>query len=116
MNKEQLLANVRTWIELDDQIKEYSKLLKGKRLDKKSITNILLDTMKTNEIDCFDLAGGNKLIYQKNKVKKTLSKKHLIESISRYLKDTGEAKELCEFILNSRGEELKENIRRKGSK
>ena len=41
--------------------------------------------MKDNEIDC-DLAGGNKLIYQKKKTKKILSKKHLLDSLKKYLK------------------------------
>lgn len=116
MNKEQLLNNVRQWIQLDDEIKEHGKLMKLKRQEKKEITSLLVDTMKENEIDCFDLAGGNKLVYQQNKVKKCLSKKHLTDALARYLKNTDKAKELSEFILNSREEQLKENIKRKISK
>tara|TARA_Y100000996_G_scaffold400684_1_gene370926 strand:+ start:1856 stop:2206 length:351 start_codon:yes stop_codon:yes gene_type:complete len=113
MNKEQLLNNVRKWIQLDDEIKELGKHLKEKRQDKKNITSLLVDTMKENEIDCFDLAGGNKLIYQKSKLKKTLSKKHLIDAINKYINNTEKAKEMGEFILNSREEQIKENIRRR---
>ena len=113
MNKEQLLSNVKNWIAIDDDIKELSRVLKEKRAEKKGITDLLLDTMKENEIDCFDLAGGNKLIYQKSKTKKTLSKKHLIEAINKYINNTDKAKEMGEFILNSREESIKENIRRK---
>jgi hypothetical protein len=116
MDKGQLLDYVRQWMKLDDEIKEYGKLMKNKRQEKKDITALLLNTMKENEIDCFNLDGGNKLVYQKSKIKKCLSKKHLIDALSRYLKDTDKAKELGEFILDSREEQLKENIKRKTSK
>ena len=113
MDKETLLENVKDWISLDDKIKNLGKLLKEARLDKKQITDTLLETMKSNEIDCFDLAGGNKLIYQKTKTKKSLSKKHLLDAIREYTKNEAQAKSMSEYILNSREEQIKENIRRK---
>ena len=116
MNKEELLNNVKKWITLDDEIKELSKAAKQKRDEKKIITNTLLGTMKENEIDCFDLAGGNKLIYQKRKSKKILSKKHLLESLKKYLKNDKEAENIGDYILNTREETVNENIRRKNPK
>lgn len=116
MNKEELLNNVKKWITLDDEIKELSKATKQKRDEKKIITNTLLGTMKENEIDCFDLAGGNKLIYQKRKSKKILSKKHLLESLKKYLKNDKEAESIGDYILNTREETVNENIRRKNPK
>ena len=116
MNKETLLNNVKSWISLDDKIKSLGKELKEARLEKKQITDLLLDTMKNNEIDCFDLAGGNKLIYQKTKTKKTLSKKHLLEAIKEFTKNEAQAKTMSEYILNSREDQVKENIRRKSPK
>ena len=53
MDKGQLLDYVRQWMKLDDEIKEYGKLMKNKRQEKKDITASLLNTMKENEIDCF---------------------------------------------------------------
>ena len=39
----------------------------------------LVKIMRENEIDCFDLdSNGGKLIYTKQKIKKSLSKKHLM--------------------------------------
>ena len=117
MNKEQLLKTVKTWITLDDDIKTLSKEIKQKRDEKKVITNTLLSTMKDNEIDCFDLAGGNKLIYQKKKTKKILSKKHLLESLKKYLQnDDKKAEDISEYILSTREETINENIRRKNPK
>ena len=116
MNKETLLNNVKSWISLDDKIKSLGKELKEARLEKKQITDLLLDTIKDNEIDCFDLAGGNKLIYKKTKTKKTLSKKHLLEAIKEFTKNEAQAKTMSEYILNSREDQVKENIRRKSPK
>ena len=117
MDKELLLSNVKSWIELDDEIKTIGKTLKEKRKIKKALTDTLVTTMKGNDIDCFDLSGGNKLIYTQSKGKKALSKKHLLASLSEFFKgDTQEASALSEYILNTREDNIKENIRRKAAK
>ena len=87
--------------------------MKEKRKDKKNYTAALVETMRNNEIDCFDVQDG-KLIYTKKKVKAPLSKKHLLSSLSNYFKNNKDLiNELSDFILNSREEKIKENIRRK---
>jgi len=100
MDKDELLNVVKNWISLDDQIKE--------------LQETLVETMKNNEIDCFELGAGNKLMYTKNKSKKPLSKKHLLDSLSKYFQGNKEqAAQLSKFIMNSREETIRENIRRK---
>lgn len=117
MDKESLLNNVKDWISLDDEIKAANRELKEKRKKKKELTNSLVQTMKNNEIDCFDLSGGNKLIYTKSKGKKALSKKHLMKALASFFKgNDDEAKALSKFILETREDNIKENIRRKASK
>ena len=114
MDQEQLLNNVKSWIELDDEIKKLNRTLKNKRTEKKELTERLVNTMKNNDIDCFDLTGGSKLIYTRSKGKKALSKKHLLDSLAKFFKgDTNEAKSLSKFILETREDNIKENIRRK---
>ena len=93
------------------------KELKEKRKIKKALTDTLVTTMKGNDIDCFDLSGGNKLIYTQSKGKKALSKKHLLASLSDFFKgDAQEAAALSEYILSTREDNIKENIRRKAAK
>tara|TARA_B110000046_G_scaffold185854_2_gene229892 strand:+ start:26210 stop:26575 length:366 start_codon:yes stop_codon:yes gene_type:complete len=117
MNKEELLLNVKKWILIDDEIKKLSNIARERRKEKRDITNILVDTMKDNEIDCFDLAGGNKLIYTKNKGKKALSKTHLINALTKFYKDDKiRVKELSQYILESRDDNITENIKRKAGK
>jgi hypothetical protein len=117
MDKEQLLSSVKSWINLDDEIKTLNRKLKERRKIKKELTETLVTTMKNNEIDCFDLSGGSKLIYTKSKGKKALSKKHLLSALSKYFKGNGEdVKQLSKFILDSREDNIRENIRRKIAK
>ena len=112
-DKQELIANVKNWITLDSEIKQLQKLMKEKRKEKTAYTESLVNIMRDNEIDCFDIQDG-KLLYTKKKVKAPLSKKHLIASLGNYFKNNKDLiTELSDFILNSREEKIKENIRRK---
>jgi hypothetical protein len=114
--KQELVTHIRSWIQIDNEIVEMQKKIKVYREEKKKLTESLVDVMKTNEIDCFDINDG-KLIYSKTKTKKALSKKTLLDALSNYFKEDVElAKEVSQHILNSREETVKENIRRKVEK
>lgn len=112
-DKRKLIENVKSWIDIDNDIKVLQKELKEKRKEKKMFTSNLVDIMKTNNVDCFDIKNG-KLLYTKKKVKAPLSKKHLFNSLSQYFKNNKNIiDELGNYILNSREEKIKENIKRK---
>ena len=115
MDKEELVDNIKQWISLDEEIKQLQKQIKEKRKEKKENTETLVRIMRENEIDCFDLdSQGNKLIYTKQKIKQSLSKKHLMTCLMQYFnEDTQKAKNISEFILKNRAEKIKENIKRK---
>ena len=116
MEKELLVENIREWLRLDNELKELQQAAKERRQRKKELTINLVDVMKTNEIDCFDVTGG-KLIYSVNKTRASLSKKHLLQALSTFFKDEPErVSDLSSFILNSREEQIKETIRRKKEK
>ena len=114
MNKTDLLSTVKTWIELDDQIKTLQKNIRDKRVIKKEATEALVETMRQNDIDCFELGQGNKLIYTKRKSKKPLSKKHLLKALGTYFKGNElQAKEVSKYIMSTREDNIKEDLRRK---
>ena len=69
--KEELVKIIKEWITIDDTIKSLQKNIKDNRDIKKTLTDTLVNIMKTNEIDCFDINNG-KLIFCKNKVKVTI--------------------------------------------
>ena len=112
-SKEELMTHIRSWIQIDNDVSKLQKQIKELREDKKKSTATLVDVMKNNEIDCFNINDG-KLIYSKSKVKKPISKKTLFSALETYFeKDLELAKQLSEHILNSREESVKESIRRK---
>jgi len=114
--KQELVTHIRSWIQMDNEIMELQKRIKTYREEKKKLTESLVNVMKTNEIDCFDINDG-KLIYSKSKQKKPINKKTLLTALQTYFKEDSElATNLSEHILNSREETIKESIRRKKDK
>ena len=90
--------------------------IKEKTSKQKELTNTLVNVMKNNSIDCFDINGGS-LIYKKRKTRKTISGKYLLAQLEEYYKDKPEvAKEITNKVLENREEVIKEEIKRKISK
>jgi len=111
--KEELILNIKEWIKIDSDITRLKAEVKEKTLKKKELTQSLVNIMKTNSIDCFDINGGA-LVYKQRKTKKTISGKYLLEQLEDYYKDQPElAKEITKKVLDNRGESIKEEIMRK---
>jgi hypothetical protein len=113
MSKEELIKNVRKWISLDNEIRTLQKEQKKRRDKKKEVSESLIDFMKENEVDCFEIKDGN-LSYVKQNVKKPITKKNLLEILSKYYDgDIFKATEMNEFIMNNREEVVRESIQRR---
>ena len=57
-NKQILIDIVKQWVTLDNQIRAMNKKLKELRNDKKEQNEKMIQVMKQNEIDNFDLKDG----------------------------------------------------------
>lgn len=110
--KDQLVNSLKEWIQIDNEMRVLQEQVKKYRDQKKNITSELVNVMRDNEIDCFDINDG-KLIYSRSKVKKPINKKNLLSSLSLYFRDDKKAQELSAFILDQREEKINESIRRK---
>ena len=111
--KDQLVNNIKEWIKIDNDINEMKKEIKEKNIKKKNLTENLVNVMKKNEIDCFDINGGA-IMYKKNKVKKPISGKTLLNALQDYYKNNKTmAEEITKYVLESREEQIKETIKRK---
>lgn len=111
MQKERIVEVIKDWIQIDNELKELQKIAREKRQEKKELTNILVEIMRNNEIDCFDINNGQ-LIYSKRISKSGITQKLLIETLSTFYQDDPEkANELSTFILDSRKEKVNESIR-----
>ncbi len=114
--KEELIFNIKEWIKIENEIKNLTKEIKDKRTKMKDLTSNLVNTMKANSIDCFDINGGA-LIYKKKTTKKTISGKFLLEQLEEYFKDNQEmAQDLHKKLWDSRVVVTKEEIKREQNK
>ena len=96
--KEILVSTIKEWIHNDNEIKELQREIKVRKDKKKSISDKLVNIMKTNEIDCFDINDG-KLIYTQNKVKTSLSKKHITSCLEKYFKNFGNTRNHFKVLI-----------------
>jgi len=111
-----LIQNVREWVRIDNEIRKLQSEISTRRQEKKVLNTVLMDTMKSNNIDCFDLNDGQ-ICYTKKNVKKPINNKILLDILTKYYKgDSVQASEINEFIKENRSEVTKENITRKISK
>lgn len=111
--KEILVKNIRQWVKLDNEIRALKKEENIRKNEKKKLNSNLIEIMKNNEIDCIDIKDGQ-LCYTKKNVKKPITKKVLLNILSKYFEgDIEKAEEANDFILNNREEVIKESITRK---
>lgn len=111
--KDELISNIKEWIKIDNELTKMKIEVKERTNKKKQLTESLVNIMKSNAIDCFDINGGA-LIYKQKKTKKTISGKFLLAQLEEYYKDKPElAKEITQRVLDNRVEVIKEEIKRK---
>ena len=111
--KEQLIKTIKEWVKLDNEIRTLQKEQNQRKIDKKRSSVTLMEIMRKNEIDCFDIKDGQ-ICYSKKSIKKPITKKVLMGVLSKYFKgDILKASELNDFIIDNREEIIKETIVRK---
>ena len=113
-SKEELVNIIKEWIEIDDMLKQKQKEIKELKGKKKIFTETLLEIMKKNEIDCFDINSG-KIVYCKTKSKASINKKNLLESLEKYFEDREDIDitKVRDYLFENRETKLRENIKRK---
>jgi len=108
-----LRDSVKNWLQIDNEIKQLQKEIKKRRNMKKQITDQLINTMKSNDIDVMNIPDG-RLVKTTNRVKAPLSKKHLIQSLLIYFKeDPDMVKNLSSHIMDTRQVKVVERIQKK---
>ena len=115
--KEELVNNIKAWMQIEDEMKVLQKELKERREKKKLLTATLVDIMKTNEIDCFDMTEG-KISYTRSKVKQPVSKKYLMDILGKYFEENPnvQADDVANYVMENREVKTTEGIRHKGPK
>jgi prefoldin subunit 5 len=104
--EENLIQNIKIWMELDRDIEGLQKKMKELKTKKKTVNENLTKMMKNNNLDCIDVTSG-RIRYVKNKVKKGINQKYLLSIMEKYCENKEDAQKICEFIQDNR--EIKEN-------
>ena len=114
--KEELINSIKGWISIDADIARLQAQLKDKRALKKQLSEQLVTTMKTNQIDCFDIKGGS-ILYKRNVVKKTLTGKATLPLLEAYFAESEvKPEELTKYLMDNREEKVNETVRRRVDK
>lgn len=116
LTKEELISNVKQWIEIDSEINKLNKTItdikkqiQNKNKEKKKITDKLMVIIKQNNADI--TLGNHTLAHKVTKKTKPITKKYLLEQLNAYYKNQPEiAVDLSKQILNNRQIITKENI------
>lgn len=101
---------VKDWVKIDNETKMLQKEVNSRKKEKAELSKQLIDIMKHTNTECFEMKNGV-LLYTTKNVKKPITKKVLLEILSKYYDgDYMKASEVNDFILNNREEVVHESI------
>jgi hypothetical protein len=82
--KEQLINTIKEWVKLDNEIKTLQTELKSRKSRQQKLSELLMETMKKENIDGVDLNNGkDQLCYTKRTIKKPITKSVLLNILSK---------------------------------
>jgi len=112
-SKEKLIKSIQEWVKLDNEMRKLKKEVSSRKTEQDKITKVLIDVMKSNEIDEINTNNG-KLTYTNRTVKKPITKKNLLEILSKFYNGNAQqATEINQFILDNREDVVVEKLVRK---
>jgi hypothetical protein len=111
--KQQLVNSIREWVRIDNEMRKLKSETSKRKKEQKRLTESLIDVMRKNEIDEFELNDG-KLMYSKRSVKKPITQKILLGILANYYEgDIKKAVDVNNYIMENREEVEVEKISRK---
>jgi hypothetical protein len=105
-----LVQNIKSFIDLDNEINERQKIIKELKNRRKETTNEIKKIMKENNLDNIETSTGD-IKYVKNNVKKTLNIKDLKGILLKYNNNQKETNNIIEFLDKNREIKTRENIK-----
>lgn len=111
--KEDIVGFLKEWIRVDTNIRKQQTILKQMKAEKKAISDNLMKTMKSNEIDSFN-TPELMFTFAERVVRNPISKKYLENILLEYFDhDSKKATEIQEFIMSNRKSSVKECLKAK---
>ena len=82
---QQTIQSIRNWVKLDNEMRSLRNEMNTRKKQKDAISKELVNFMKHQDIDSFDINNG-KIEHVTRKTKKPISKKLLLDILAKYYK------------------------------
>jgi hypothetical protein len=102
---------VQEWRRLHEEISELNQQAREKKKRIKILEEIVLKTMKVNNIGALDLKNsGGRILYNKKQAKEGLNPKVIQKLLSAHMKSDEKAAEAIKYITENRESKTKETL------
>ncbi len=102
---------VQEWRRLYEEIADLNQQAREKRKRVKILEEIVLKTMKVNNIGALDLKNsGGRILYDKKEAKETLNPKTIHKLLAEHMKSEEKATEALKYIVENRGTKEREKL------
>ena len=102
---------IKAWKTLQDETKELQAAMREKKTRLKAMEEMILQSMKRNNIGALDLkSSGGRILYRRKASKESLGTKNLAKLPAEALKSEQKATEALKYIDEHRGSKTKESL------
>ena len=102
---------IKTWKTLTDETKELQASIREKKTRQKALEEMILQSMKRNNIGALDLhKTGGRILYRRKNAKESLGQKNLAKLLGEALKSEQKATEVLKYLEEHRGSKVKESL------
>ena len=102
---------IKTWKALADETKDLKEQMREKMKRQKAMEEMILQSMKRNNIGALDLkSSGGRLLYRRKTSKGSLGNRDITKLLADHLKSETKAAEVMKYLDEHRGSKVKESI------
>ncbi len=102
---------IKTWKTLQDETKELQSSVREKKTRLKAREEMILQSMKKNNIGALDLhKTGGRILYRRKTAKESLGQKNMAKLLAEALKSEQKATEVLKYVDEHRGSKVKESL------
>lgn len=102
---------IKAWKGLQDETKEIQGVLREKKIRMKALEEMILQSMKRNNIGALDLnKSGGRVLYRRKSAKESLGTKNMGKLLGEALKSEQKAIEVLKYMEEHRGSKVKESL------
>ena len=108
--------NISYWLKLETEEKKYKDGLRDLKDKKTLIEEDILNYMKENNITHKDITVGDgiKLKYAELKTQENISKRMILDKLTKYFNNAAKALEITNFIYSDRRNDIKSYLKKTG--